>query len=150
MRKILIIALASIFLPLAAFASPCNGKNVLIINDAKIKFLVGHIDTGKSSVAPLAEGFALPGGQSVLSVVQSGKGSWGNAKGTIELMAPLFPGKTIKLHYSYTKILPFWCRIDDPVAEFDAPFRVAAHKDGTKTIFEISKFVANDDNNTPE
>ncbi len=137
MRKIFIVII-SLLAPALVLASPCDGRNVSIVNNTHVKYTVSQADTGNSSIDPLASAFVIPRETSILSVVQSGNGSYGNAKGTIELMSSFYPGKIIRLNYGYSKYLPFWCHSDDPSAEFDKPFRVTAYLDGSTTIFEIN------------
>lgn len=138
MKKILIVLFACLFAPVFASASPCNGKNVSIVNNTHVKYTVNMVDTGKSTIAPFAEAFVIHPNTTVLSEVQSGDGSWGNAVGAIHLSSPFYPGKTITLNYSYSKYLPFWCHADDPSAAFDTPFHINAYLDGSTTVFEIN------------
>ena len=140
MKKLIILVATFIFLPGAVFASACDGKNVKLLNRTPINLEVNSVLTYKSSViAPIEIGTRISQGSELLAIVNSGKGSFGHAKGDIELFSSDYPGKIIKLHYEYIRIWPFWCITKDPrIDNSPLPFSVVARKDGSTSLFEIS------------
>ncbi len=139
MKKYLFLILTCILFANTAFAdSPCDGLDVIIVNHTSGHLAVTRVDTYKTSwIEPINPNVVIPRETSFYSQIYAGSGSWGNAKGEIELSLENYPESVINLTYGCIKLFPQIPYIDDPGSTAEEPHLVNSHRLGSSTVFEI-------------